>query len=84
MDTFKFTDGAHLFGVVDRVDGGARNAEMRSGKHYHSLVLGVCGSCKITKYGPFCSHHYGPSLGPHRCVRALKLSSGELFRRLAC
>ena len=33
MDASKFTDGAHLFRVVGRVDGGARNAEMRSGKH---------------------------------------------------
>ena len=41
MDTSKFTDGAQLFRVVDWVDGGVRNAEMRSGKFYHSLVLGV-------------------------------------------
>ena len=44
MDTSKFTDGAQLSRVVDWVDGDARNAEIRSGKYYHSLVLGVCGS----------------------------------------
>ena len=44
MDTSKFTDGAELFRIVDGVDGGVGNAEMRSGKYYHSLVLGVCGS----------------------------------------
>ena len=37
MDTSKFTDGAQLFRVVDWVDGGARNAEMRSVKHDPSL-----------------------------------------------
>ena len=84
MDTSKFTGGTQLFRVVGWVDGGVGNAEMRSGKCYHSLVLGVCGSSKITKNGLFFSHNYGPSLGPHRYVLALRLSLGELFRRLAC
>ena len=44
MDTSKFTDGAELFRVVDWVDGGVGNAEIRSGKYYRSLVLEVSGS----------------------------------------
>ena len=39
MDTSKFTDGAELFRIVDWVNGGVGNAEMWSGKYYHSLVL---------------------------------------------
>ena len=44
MDTSKSGDDAQLFRVVDRVDGGVRNAEMRSGKYYRSSVLEVHAS----------------------------------------
>ena len=61
MDTSKFTGGTQLFRVVGWVDGGVGNAEMRSGKYYHSLVLGVCGSCKALKMDFFAAittdHH---------------------------
>ena len=44
MDTSKFTDGAQLFRVVERMDGDVRNAEMRSGKYYRSSVFEVLAS----------------------------------------
>ena len=84
MDTSKFTDGAQLFRAVGRMDGGVRNAEIRSGKYYRSSVLEVHASGKIIKNGPFCSHHLGPSRRSYPYVNALKLRSGQLFRRLTC
>ena len=66
MDTSKFTDGAQLFRVVDWVDGGARNAEMRSVKLLSITTRWYVGSVdpeKSSKIDHFAAiatdHHYG-------------------------
>ena len=69
MDTSKFVDGVHLFRVVDRVDGGARNAEMRSGKHY---LVGTWGLWLLKNHQKWTILQ--PSL--RAIMRAVSLCSG--------